>query len=71
MQNYLYAGALLAAVPVIYINNTNVMDYTWALSLTLFSLYAITHKNMCWQERCLVWPVDFESLLEPWPFHLH
>lgn len=45
VQNYLYAGALLAAVPVIYINNTNVMDYTWALSLTLFSLYAITHKK--------------------------
>ena len=45
VQNYLYAGALLAAVPIIYINNTNVMDYTLALSLTFLSLYAITHKK--------------------------
>ncbi len=41
-RNSLIAGAALAAVPLIYINSTNSMDYIWALSFALFSVCAAT-----------------------------
>ena len=45
IRNYLEAGAMLAFVPVITVNSTNVMDYVWALSITLFSWLAVTHNR--------------------------
>lgn len=40
-KNWLIAGIALAATPIVYINSTNDMDYMWAMSFMLFSLYAI------------------------------
>lgn len=45
IRNYKAAGVMLAFVPVITINSTNVMDYVWALSLTLFTWLAVTYNR--------------------------
>jgi hypothetical protein len=37
--NPVFAGVALAFTPVYFINSTNIMDYTWALSLVLISFY--------------------------------
>lgn len=37
VKNALLAGCLLAVVPIVYINSTNAMDYTWAMAFTLIS----------------------------------
>lgn len=41
-----YATIALAFVPVIYINSTNVMDYTWAMSGILCSAYFLSERKM-------------------------
>ena len=40
-KNWLFAGIALAATPIVFINSTNDMDYMWAMSFMLMSLYAI------------------------------
>ncbi|HQF29364.1 MAG TPA: hypothetical protein PLD36_12170, partial [Bacteroidia bacterium] len=40
-KNWLFAGIALAATPIVFINSTNDMDYMWALSFMMISLYAI------------------------------
>lgn len=45
IRNYMEAGVMLAFVPVITVNSTNVMDYVWALSITLFAWLAVTHNR--------------------------
>lgn len=37
VKNWLHSGFFLAAVPVVYINATNAMDYTWAMAFILFA----------------------------------
>ncbi len=39
------ASAALAFVPIIYINSTTTIDYVWALSFLLISLYCVTQYN--------------------------
>jgi hypothetical protein len=41
----LTAGITLAFTPIIYINSTNAMDYTWALSFIMMSFYFLLKKN--------------------------
>jgi hypothetical protein len=45
MPNAITAGFLLASVPVVYINSTNAMDYTWAMAFVLASFYFLTDKR--------------------------
>src|SRR6187549_1346654 len=40
-----YAGIALAFTPVFYIHSTNIMDYTWALSLVMLAFYLIIKNN--------------------------
>ena len=40
-KNWLFAGIALAATPIVFINSTNDMDYMWAISFMMISLYAI------------------------------
>lgn len=42
IPNAISAGFLLASIPVIFINSTNAMDYTWAMSFILIAFYTIT-----------------------------
>ena len=42
----LWICAALAFTPVVYINSTNAMDYTWALSFTLMAMYFISTRNI-------------------------
>ncbi len=46
VANPFYATMALAFVPVIYINSTNVMDYTWAMSAILCSAYLLSGRQM-------------------------
>ena len=39
------ASAALAFVPIIYINSTTTIDYVWALSFMLISLYCVARYN--------------------------
>lgn len=39
------AAAALAFVPIIYINSTTTIDYVWALSFLLISLYCVARYN--------------------------
>ena len=39
------ASAALAFVPIIYINSTTTIDYVWALSFLLISLYCVARYN--------------------------
>ncbi|CAN5557410.1 hypothetical protein BH11BAC1_BH11BAC1_23110 [soil metagenome] len=39
------ASAALAFVPIIYINSTTTIDYVWALSFLLISLYSVSRYN--------------------------
>lgn len=39
------SGFILAAVPIVYINSTNSMDYTWAMSFTLIAFYFLTGRQ--------------------------
>ena len=39
------AGVALSFVPVVYINSTNTMDYMWAASFTMVSLYFVTRGH--------------------------
>lgn len=43
--NWLWAGIALAATPIIYINSTNNMDYTWAMSFGLISLFYVLNTE--------------------------
>jgi len=45
IRNVIPAGIALAFVPVFYINSTNIMDYTWALSLVLIALYFVVSRK--------------------------
>jgi hypothetical protein len=45
-KNYIISGLALAFIPIIYINCTNTMDYVWALSFILASLYYILKGNI-------------------------
>lgn len=40
-KNWIFAGIAFAATPIVFINSTNDMDYMWAISFMIFSLYAI------------------------------
>jgi len=44
--NYLFAGIILAFTPIFYINSVNVMDYTWALTFSVVSLYFLIRGNI-------------------------
>jgi len=44
-SNWLWAGIALAATPIIYINSTNAMDYTWAMSFGIISLFYILNTR--------------------------
>ncbi|MBK7964724.1 MAG: hypothetical protein IPK10_05155 [Bacteroidetes bacterium] len=46
VKNAYWCGAALAFTPVIYINSSNAMDYTWALGFILLSGYFISKKNI-------------------------
>jgi hypothetical protein len=46
ITGYIPAGIALAFVPAVYINSSNVMDYTWAMSLTMCSFYLLTQKRI-------------------------
>jgi hypothetical protein len=48
IQNVIPAGIALAFVPVFFIHSTNIMDYTWALSLVLFAFYLTITGNYLW-----------------------
>ena len=45
IRNYFVGGLTLAFVPVVYINSTNSMDYTWALAFTLASWFLVTERK--------------------------
>ncbi len=45
ITNYLWVGVALAFVPVVYVNSTNALDYTWALSFLMMSFYFIVCNN--------------------------
>jgi hypothetical protein len=45
VKNWLLSGFFLAAVPVVYINSTNAMDYTWAMAFILFSFAGLVSGN--------------------------
>lgn len=47
-KNVFLASAALAFVPIIYINSTTTIDYVWALSFLLISLYFVTRYNAIW-----------------------
>lgn len=42
----LWICAALAFTPVVYINSTNAMDYTWALGFSLMALHFISKRNI-------------------------
>lgn len=42
VPHYLLAGWILAFTPIYYINSTNVMDYTWAISMVMMSMYFVS-----------------------------
>lgn len=44
-KNVFLASAALAFVPIIYINSTTTIDYVWALSFMLISLYCVARYN--------------------------
>lgn len=44
-KNVFLASAALASVPIIYINSTTTIDYVWALSFLLVSLYFVARYN--------------------------
>jgi hypothetical protein len=44
-KNVFLASAALAFVPIIYINSTTTIDYVWALSFLLVSLYFVARYN--------------------------
>jgi len=46
IESYAGAGIMLAFVPVFYINSTNIMDYTWALSLVMISMYLTENRKL-------------------------
>lgn len=46
IRNVIPAGLALAFVPVFYINSTNIMDYTWTLSLVMLSMYFVVKRNI-------------------------
>ncbi len=46
IRNVIPAGIALAFVPAFYINSTNIMDYTWALSLVLMALYFVVSRKI-------------------------
>ena len=45
ITNYLWAGIAMGFVPVVYINSTNALDYTWALCFLMMSFYFIVCNN--------------------------
>ncbi|CAN5544667.1 hypothetical protein BH11BAC2_BH11BAC2_08860 [soil metagenome] len=44
VRNYLIAGAALAFTPIVYINSTNALDYTWAMSFILISFWGLSKR---------------------------
>jgi len=44
-KNVFLASSALAFVPIIYINSTTTIDYVWALSFLLISLYFVARYN--------------------------
>lgn len=46
ISNYIPAGFMLAFTPIFFINSTNVMDYTWALSLVMISMYLVASDRL-------------------------
>ncbi len=46
IPNFILAGLLMAFVPVYYINSTNIMDYTWAVSLIMAAMYFLSAGNI-------------------------
>ena len=42
VPHHILAGWILAFTPIYYINSTNVMDYTWAISLVMMSMYFVS-----------------------------
>lgn len=46
VESYIAAGMAIAFTPIFYINSTNVMDYTWALSLTMLALYLLVTEKL-------------------------
>lgn len=46
IRNVIPAGVALAFVPVFYINSTNIMDYTWALSLVMIAMHQVVKRNI-------------------------
>lgn len=46
IESYIAAGMALAFTPVFYINSMNVMDYTWAASLTMLALYLLVTEKL-------------------------
>lgn len=45
IKNAYWSGGALAFTPIIYINSTNAMDYTWAMAFILMSGYYISKKK--------------------------
>lgn len=46
IRNVIPAGIAMAFVPVFYINSTNIMDYTWALSLVIIAMHQVVNRNI-------------------------
>ncbi|MBK9402626.1 MAG: hypothetical protein IPN36_17830 [Bacteroidetes bacterium] len=45
IKNAYWSGGALAFTPIIYINSTNAMDYSWAMAFILMTGYFISNKN--------------------------
>ncbi|MBL0339745.1 MAG: hypothetical protein IPP71_01810 [Bacteroidetes bacterium] len=46
IRSVIPSGVALAFVPVLYINSTNLMDYTWTLSLVLVAMYFVAKRKI-------------------------
>lgn len=46
LKNAIWCGVALAFTPVVYINSSNAMDYTWAMSFIMFSGYFISRNQL-------------------------
>jgi len=59
VPHYLLAGWILAFTPIFYINSTNVMDYTWAISLVMLSMYFVSKDKFVFAGVALGMAVGF------------
>jgi len=46
IKNAYWCGLALAFTPIVYINSSNAMDYTWAMAFILISGFYISKKNI-------------------------